>query len=174
MTGRTHATIGANTVWLAVLLGMVDQFSIVYIVIGAFVALLPDLDADDAYIHHIGGGAFNGYKNIAKHRTYFHSLIPVALLFFLSLIFLRQFHPLMPWIIALAYFSHIFLDGLNYPGVELLSPKKKRYHFIPKKFRVKNKGLIDSGLFITGILALLAFLMFHYMPIINQSISTIK
>jgi len=159
MTGRTHAIVGANAAWLTVALGMVDKYSALFVAVGAFVALLPDIDASDAKIHHIGKGILGGFRCVARHRTIFHSLLIVIIIFIVSFIFLQKFHPLLPWIITSAYLSHLILDALTKYGIELFYPFKRRFRLLPKKYSLKIKGLFDRSLFILGALTLVIYFM---------------
>lgn len=84
MTWYTHAAVGANAVWLTALFGEPTRYASFYIMLGAFAALLPDIDASwrGAKIHYVGGGILGIFKGVFRHRGFFHSVICINLLFF--------------------------------------------------------------------------------------------
>lgn len=162
MSGKTHAIIGANMAWLAALLGYADEKAILFVIAGAGAALLPDIDADDAKIHHLGGGILHGFRGGFHHRGFFHSVLAVVGVFVLSVLFLRQYHILFPLIITAAYASHLILDGLNKPGVEYLFPLKKRFRLVPKFLASSATGPIDGLIFFMGVFGILVFVLTYY------------
>lgn len=86
MTWRTHSVVGANAVWLTTITG-VDQWSIVFIVIGGFVALIPDIDATNARIHYMFGKIFSLFRGVFVHRGFFHSFLFSGILFIICFFF---------------------------------------------------------------------------------------
>ena len=167
MQGKTHAIVGANAVWITALAGQVDQGTIFLIVAGALAGLLPDIDADQAKIHYIGGGVLGMFKGNFIHRGFFHSWLAVLFIFIISTIFLTQFHPWLPIIITLAYLSHPILDGLTKSGVRFLFPLKK-FKLLPKKLGFKISGQFDNALFVIGALLLATFILIQYYPLLSN------
>lgn len=161
MSGKTHAMVGANAVWVATLFYSIENAVALLIAVGALAALLPDIDAPHAKIHYVGKGALGMFKGVFHHRGFFHSLLAIAIVAVLSTMFLRQYHPALPLIITLAYASHPFIDGFNYAGVEYLCPSRKRIHLLPKFLRSQVNGPFDQLLFVLGAGGLL-FLLLGY------------
>jgi membrane-bound metal-dependent hydrolase YbcI (DUF457 family) len=160
MSGKTHAMIGANAVWLAHLLGQVDASFPFLIAVGAFAALLPDIDAVYAKIHFVFKGIFGMFKHNFTHRGFFHSLVAVALLYLICFLFLRTYHPLLPPIIALGYASHPFIDAFN-GGVQYLFPYPRFLSFVPRLFRFRVNSNGDHALFFLGALGIVYFFIIH-------------
>lgn len=151
MSGHTHAILGANAAWLAVLAG-VDSSLVLFLAVGAVAGLLPDIDAQAAKIHFIAGGIFGVFRGVFKHRGFIHSLLFTAILFLVAHIALRQYHPILPVVIGVGYLSHLLVDGFNKKGVPYLMPfSKKRLHLVPKILRTPVGGLLDQLLFIGGV-----------------------
>ena len=165
MSGYTHAAIGANAVWLAALTGVVDERVVVLVAAGALAGLLPDIDATSAKIHFLFGGVLSPFRGrhsgVFQHRGIFHSIFAVAVVFALSFIFLRQYNPLLPFVLALGYASHPFIDGLN-TGVGYLFPfNLKRYALVPRSLQTRVGGPVDQLLFFLAIVGLLMFFLGH-------------
>lgn len=167
MSGYTHAVVGANAVWVAALLGMVDERAWLLALAGALAALLPDIDAREAKIHHLGKGALGAFRGAFQHRGFFHSLMAVAVVFGLSFTFLRAYHPLLPFIIALGYASHPIIDGLNFKGVRYLFPMRRMFHLVPKWLASPVRGWYDQLFFIVGLVGIALFFLTHYATFIQ-------
>ncbi len=164
MKWYTHAAVGANAVWLVTLRGVVDQTAILLMIVGALASLLPDVDAagKGAKIHYIAYGVFGMLKNTFRHRSFFHSLLAIGIVFILSYIFLSRSHSLLPWIIALGYASHPLIDGLNLSGVRYVYPLKTYFHLAPSWLRSPVGGIADSLLFALGVSGIIFFIFSHY------------
>lgn len=167
MKWYTHAAAGANVVWLTTLFGEPTQASAFYIALGAFAALLPDIDASwrGAKIHYVAGGILGGLKGVFRHRGFFHSFICIDLLFLLTLPFGWFYDPFIPLIITSGYASHPFIDCWN-AGMQWFYPLKTNVTFVPKflRFRVGSSG--DTLFFVMGVLGLVVF-VFSYLPILT-------
>ncbi|MCA9384656.1 MAG: metal-dependent hydrolase [Candidatus Magasanikbacteria bacterium] len=165
MQWHTHAAIGANAIWLTALFGDASQAPIVYLTIGAFGGLLPDIDAGGgksygAKIHYIGGGIFKPFQNVFRHRGFFHSFMCIVLVFCLSTPLAWFIDPFVPMVLTAGYASHIVIDNWNC-GLEFFYPLKKRVTFVPKwmQFRVGSIG--DNLLFLLGVFGLVAYILTH-------------
>ena len=162
MTWKTHAAVGANSIWLAGLLGKLDQSILILLPVAVVASLLPDIDAASAKIHYIGGGALGIFRGLFRgkyfhHRGIMHSLTVTAIFFLILMAFFKNSIPLLPYIFAISYFSHPLIDGFN-TGVGYLYPfVYKRFGLIPKFFRTPVGGAMDNLLFIIGAFALLMF-----------------
>ena len=153
----THATVGANVIWLSLLADTIDERIIILGAAGAIAALLPDIDATAAKIHFLGGGVLGVFRGGFIHRGFFHSLLAGVAVFILSFIFLRHYQPLLPLAIALGYISHPFIDGLNYGGVQYFFPYRKKFHILPKFLRTPVEGLTDRLLLVISVGLLLVW-----------------
>ena len=79
MTGKTHALVGANAIWILVLSGQIDAYAPLLILVGAIGGILPDIDANRATIHYKMGGIFGIFKGVFRHRGFFHSWLVLVL-----------------------------------------------------------------------------------------------
>ncbi len=157
MVWQTHAVAGANTAWIAYALGAGIELVILMAVLGAFVALFPDIDGDHAKIHNIGVGGitpFAIFRGGFKHRGFFHSLLAVVILVLLLTLFVPEFTLLFALCLGAAYASHLILDGFTPSGIKLLFPKKTKYHFLPKPLQLRTGRTADFLLLFLGSLAL--------------------
>lgn len=152
MSGRTHAVVGANAAWIAPLLGGSTNIPLIlFALIGAVAALLPDIEAGRAKIQYVAGGVFGIFRNIFQHRGFTHSLLGVLLLFLLSLSTF-SLHPVLPLIITLGYITHPVIDGFNHAGTQYLYPVQRKFWLVPKILRTPLGGLADQLLFVLGLL----------------------
>ncbi len=161
MSGRTHAMVGANAVWIAALFVPVDRAFPILIAVGAFAGLLPDIDAVSAKIHFLGGGVLGAFRNIFKHRGFFHSLLAVAGLFLFAAFFLSGYHPALPVVLATGYASHLFIDGFNKKRTRYFFPLKKSYRFLHEELCSPIGGSLDQLFFILGAAGIFFFLFSH-------------
>lgn len=163
MKWYTHAAVGANAIWLTALTGHIDEYTPLLIAVGAFAALWPDIDATNkgAKIHYMGSGILGMFKGVFQHRSFFHSFLATTLLLLFSLLFLRQYHPLLPWVLTLGYVSHPLIDGFNLSGVRYLFPFKKFYRLIPYALTTPVGGTADSLFFVLGIGGIALFIFSH-------------
>jgi membrane-bound metal-dependent hydrolase YbcI (DUF457 family) len=166
MTWRTHLVIGTNAVWISAL--NMDQKQIPILLPAAvFASLLPDIDAAGygAKIHYIGGGVLGGFKGMFEHRGITHSLfvtfILFGLLFAVNSFALDNTYPLLPYVFALSYLSHLLIDGFN-RGVGYLQPFiRKRYALLPQLLFTPINGYMDNFLFFLGALGIILFLLLY-------------
>lgn len=97
MSGYTHLAVGANAVWLAAVVGVVDERVIVLAGAGALAGLLADMDATHAKIQSMFMVVLRPFRIQGtgwwQHRGLAHSFIAVGMVFLLSIILLRNIHP---------------------------------------------------------------------------------
>lgn len=183
MTGKTHAIIGANTVWILVLF---YGFSIspLLLPLAALGSLLPDLDAADSKAKHLEIGYGRGKHRLgikplflpsliinafSRHRGFFHSLLAAFLFTLISIVAVQFIHT--RWItlddtywqaLALGYVSHLVADSCTKSGVPYLWPWKKYIGLLPKPLRIKTSGWAEQFVMIIflGTLLLLTLQMF--------------
>lgn len=167
MRGITHAAVGANAVWIPVALGLTTAPWL--ILVGAFVALVPDLDASESRIKHLRVGGRLGIEPLAPvamvtsgvfgHRGFLHSLLVLMALLCGGLFFSSQWLTVV--IVAIvAYASHIVIDMLTKSGVELFWPIRVRVGLAPKMLRVKTGGLVDTALSLLSTGGIIIFLYY--------------
>ena len=171
MRGSTHAVIGANTVWIPILMGMVIEPWL--FLIGAFTALLPDLDASESKIKHLKFGGYIGKTKVTinpfmpiaviisaifGHRGALHSLVAIAVVA-AGASFLIPHTSVALWLVAvLGYTSHLLADALTKSGIEFFWPWKQNFGALPRFLRVKTGGLVDTLLLLIGSVSVLLFL----------------
>jgi membrane-bound metal-dependent hydrolase YbcI (DUF457 family) len=171
MTGKTHAIIGANAAWLALLQNVPPTHLVLFLIAGTIAGLLPDIDAQSAKIHHIGGGVLGIFGGAFAHRGFFHSLLATVILFAVSFWFLKDFDVLLPFVITLGYASHLLIDGLNFKATRYLFPLRREDHLVPKWLASPVGGVTDQLLFVFGGLGLLLFLFRHVLPLVQTGFS---
>ena len=157
MMWHTHAAVGASTAWL--LLPLVPPDGLVNIgVVAAFCAegaLVPDLDAAESKIKHIkvvGAKplvpmAIAVHRNFG-HRGFLHS-VPAWVLWTLLL---SPVSTVTDWLpvagLSLGYASHLAGDACTRSGIALLYPQEKRYHPLPRCFRLVTGSQAEEVLFV--------------------------
>lgn len=166
MNWRTHIAVGANAVWLMGLQGHVDDSIIVLLPAAMLASLLPDLDAGSAKIHYIGKGALGGFKGLFRgkyfhHRGIMHSLLVTVIVFIITWAFSRNSIPLLPYVVALSYFSHSLIDGFNAKVGYLYPFSGKMFAFLPLNFRARVKGPFDTMLLFVGLSGVAIFFLLH-------------
>lgn len=164
MTWRTHVAVGANAIWLSAF-ALPDKSILILLPAAMIASLLADLDASAAKIHFVGGGALGIFHGSGKHgiflhhRGIMHSLFATLILFILLLYFFHDSVPLLPYVAALAFFSHPLIDGFN-GGVGYLYPfVRKQYAFLPSKIRPRVGGTFDNLLMFAAILGIFLFFL---------------
>lgn len=157
--GKTHAVLGANAAWLGLILQPVTPYTILLIPIGALAGLLPDIDAEDATIHHLGGGALGVFRGGMHHRHFWHSLAAMTLVSIISIPFFYSWLPSAPIVIAGAFLLHILADSLTPSGVRIAWPHTKRIKLLPRPWAWRVNGSGDWFLFLVGSLSLILLVM---------------
>ena len=173
MLGHTHALIGVTMVVGAqALTGFMQPYLIqdiptgvvLNISVGIIGALLPDIDANESSIKRELGLAGQLIQTLlrmigVKHRGATHfGLTTLLLLFGATLIGRYLGYPDLGVAFGLGYISHILADALTKSGVPLLWPfYRKSIHLLPKAFRIRTGGSVETLLFMV-IVACLVFL----------------
>jgi len=183
MTGKTHAIIGANMVWI---LALFYGFSIhpVLLPLAAFASLLPDLDAPESKAKHLELGYGRGRNRLgikpffllsmiinafSRHRGFFHSLFATFLFTLLAIGAVQFIH--LRWMplddsywqaLTLGYLSHLLADSFTKSGVPYFWPWKRYIGLLPKPFRLRTGGWGEQFvlIFFLGTLLLLTFRLF--------------
>ncbi len=170
MTWPTHMMVGLNTLWF------LDLFATsatpvnieLLAAVAVFGALLPDLDASQSKIKHLGLRGIKPFFTPSRllqrwlgHRGLLHSLLGLCFIGVLVV-------PLglwWSWSIALAlwlgYASHLAADACTRSGIPMLFPRKQRYHLLPAPLRVLTGSPAEDLLFVLDGCAAILLLLHH-------------
>ena len=175
MMGRTHALAGVASLWcLQVVPSLIQPELLAPLgVLAALGALLPDLDAAQSQIKHLSVAGIKPFAPLSLllnrtfgHRGLLHSLLSwgVATLVLLPLGFTVGLA--VPLAISLGYASHLATDACTKSGIPFLYPNRKRYHLLPRPFRLTTGSQAEDGVFM--IMAILvAGLMLHQLSLMT-------
>jgi inner membrane protein len=117
MLGRTHLVIG-------ILLGLLllpfisVPSKLLFLILVAFGALLPDIDHQNSTVNKICP-VTRIFPLFFKHRGFFHSLFPPAVMYLVFWYFGENFVGLA---LTFGYLTHLLSDSLTRMGVNLLYP----------------------------------------------------
>ncbi len=148
MMRTTHLLFAAFIYLLLIKLNIIS-FSVLGLVIVLIATLIPDIDAETSKL----GKKVKLISTAFKHRGFFHSLlfgILVAGIFYYanSSLYIE---------FTIGYIAHLFLDSLNYAGINLLWPLPTG-----SKGFIKTNGLTEKLLmlcfFIVNVLLILSLL----------------
>lgn len=173
MTWRTHAAVGANTVWLVWLLMPLTVPATLLMAVAGFAALLPDIEADFAKIQFFkiaGAQPFRIFRGTAQHRGFVHSFLATTLIAVACFIWLGEYGVELVLAITFGFASHILIDGFNTPGVCYLYPWKKRLFLLPRAWRFPLYSFREELLFIAGVVGILFFLLKVVLPSLSLQI----
>lgn len=160
MTGKTHAAIGANTVWFLTLTAI--PINPTYIGLAALAALLPDLDASESMIKHVSIriGRIRVpifypfallFSHLFRHRGWLHSGVAILIVAGLSWWGLSSFGSGVPLVITLGYASHLLADACTISGIHFFLPIQSEFHLLPKPLRIRTGSMIDHLLFLVSL-----------------------
>lgn len=117
MLGRTHIAIGILCALLVLPFVSVPS-KLVFVVLAALGALLPDVDHENSKINKMVP-ITRLIPKLFKHRGFFHSIFPPVALMLVGWYFNEQF---VFYSLAFGYVTHLFSDGLTKMGVNYLHP----------------------------------------------------
>ena len=170
MMGRTHALIGITALWLLELPGAISQETMVPLILFSVIgALAPDLDASESLLKRFAVAGITPLAPLSQalhqslgHRGLLHSLAGLALFSVLCAL------PVTYWLgwpygdaLVLGYASHILADSATKSGVPLLYPRRRRYHLLPRGWRLTTGSLAEEILLPFLALTILLLLMRH-------------
>lgn len=165
MTAPTHVVGAVSTMSFFSLLVPAYRLNISHIVLGAFFAMLPDMDNPKSFIGRLLPFLSGPIDRRFGHRTITHSFL--ALFILASTAYLALFlysHSLLqpvPWVftISLAYFSHVFFDSMTMQGVLAYYPSRL-WGVFPKRssWRIRTGSRIEILYFILLTASSLVFL----------------
>ena len=130
MTAPTHMAGGIASMAFFALLVPAYRLNIAHILIGAFVAMLPDIDNPKAFIGRIFFFISGPLDRKYGHRTITHSFFALFLVAATSYSVLFIYthsltsHLAILFTITLAYFSHLFLDAMTKQGILAYYPSR--------------------------------------------------
>lgn len=151
--GHTHATLGAvSGLLVATIVHAPAPEGVALAIIGAVVALLPDID-------HPGGtlrGRLGIVGNLAffwlSHRGLTHTLFALGATVVLGL--MSHWPEPVLFTVALAYGSHLLADIITRGGLPLLWPLTDHIYHLPPS--IETGGWVESFLWIVFLGASLA------------------
>lgn len=154
MMFRTHILFAIFLYILVVQLFHLN-FSIIFALILAFGAILPDIDSPSSFVNKkylLGIG--KGISMFSSHRGFFHSIFGAIIFFVIALILIFFLKASVFYAIALeaGYLLHLAADSLNVSGIKWFW---KSGHI---KWKIKT-GSIFEELFFLGLLALTIYLI---------------
>jgi len=165
MMGRTHALLGALAAGALLPSASPDRLAL-WMALGAFGALLPDLDASESKIKRLSLGGITPFAPLSLalnrrfgHRGALHSLLGwgLASLLFLPLgLFLGLGVPVA---LSLGYGSHLVADACTKSGIPALYPHRERMHLLPRALRLTTGSLAEEALLVALGLLLFALLL---------------
>jgi len=135
MLFRTHLALGflVGLIALKIFNPSNTIFFFILVLIGS---VLPDIDHPKSKI----GKKVKIIGFLFEHRGFFHSILFLILIYFISVTFLRNNYFILPLIIG--YSSHLFIDCFNHKGIMPLHPLS----------RLRIKGFIKTGALLETIL----------------------
>lgn len=168
MTGKTHAAIGANTVWLLTFTSL--TVSPLLVAVGSLAALLPDLDASESTIKHvrvkIAGFQIEPFyipallfSTLFKHRGWLHSAVAIIVVAVLSWFGFSSYDIVIPFVITIGYASHLLADACTISGIRFFLPMQTELHLLPKPLRIRTGNIVDQLLFLGGVAGVALFLL---------------
>ncbi|MBI4150997.1 metal-dependent hydrolase [Candidatus Woesearchaeota archaeon] len=117
MLGRTHLAIGILCALLVLPFISVPS-KLLFVILVAFGALLPDVDHEKSKINRLCP-VTKIIPVFFKHRGFFHSLFVPALIYGVFWYFNEQFVGLS---LVFGYLTHLVSDGMTRMGVNFLHP----------------------------------------------------
>lgn len=130
--------------------------------VGAFFALLPDVDHPQAPLRRKMGVVGNLGLFWLKHRGLTHTLLA---LWVVALVAWRVLPPHLALVVAGAYASHLLADMVTVTGLPIFWPtNKKNWHILPKRFCITTNTLPEH-LLAAALTALIGIQTFQAMGI---------
>lgn len=156
MKWPTHAMIGVSSVWLlSPFLRQANSANIgVLAACAAVGALMPDLDASESKIKHLGLYGIKPFilpsvvlHRQLGHRGLLHSLLGLTVFgaILSPLAFTWGWEPAAA--IILGYASHLAADAYTRTGIPLLYPRKGRQFLLPPRLRIVTGSDVEEIFF---------------------------
>jgi membrane-bound metal-dependent hydrolase YbcI (DUF457 family) len=151
MKGLTHLILGANTAWLLIATGFNP---VILALVGAFGALIPDLDASDSTIKHIQTKGIKPFYVFAEilsgvfgHRGFMHSILGLVAWSMLSAVAGTLWGYPTGMALFLGYTSHLLADSLTPSGIPFFYPRPRRFVLLPREFAIHTGSLLEEMIF---------------------------
>ena len=165
MTAPTHIVAGVSAISFFALLIPTYKISLTHIIVGSIAALLPDVDNPRSFIGRLLFFASGPIDRKFGHRTITHSLLATFIVggtTYLSLYVysrsLTQYAALTATIV-IAYFSHIFFDGVTKQGVMIYYPARLWGVFPARaSWRIRTGSKPEIAFFVAFLASALIFL----------------
>lgn len=185
MTARTHdvAALTALTVWVLAVppTSITVGTALAAVLANQLGGIAPDIDQPTAplwrnlpvgrYLGKIFGALVGG------HRFFLHSLLGVAAMSALALLFLQFIQPIMPHIdivfvwgaFIVGMLSHLVMDSLTKEGVPWLLPIPTKFGFPPiRAWRVTTGKSVEHFIILPGLTLLTIWICStHYTTLTN-------
>jgi inner membrane protein len=165
MTAPTHIIASISTISFFSLLVPAYRLSLSQIILASVCSLLPDIDNPRSFIGRMFFYLSGPLDRRFGHRTLTHSLAMTFLLTFTALlclfIYSRSLTAYLPYVftIFLAYFSHIFFDGMTKQGVLIYYPSRLWGVFpLKTSWRIRTGSRIEILFFAVFLVTSLIFL----------------
>lgn len=185
MIARTHdlaAITALGTVFVLMPIQAISLSTVIIAILANLVGgIIPDIDQPTAPfwrnlpIGNVFGKLFG--KMSGGHRFITHSIVGVAILGYLFLLFLNFLHPLFSsvnisivwWAFMIGIISHLVMDTFNREGVPWLLPIpiKIGFPFI-KSWRVTTDSWVENWVIFPGLIVFnLCFYFINYQHVID-------
>ena len=177
MTWRTHLMCGLGSLWVLEPFGVGSSDSYALWIGGAMLgSLLPDLDASESKIRHLGwrqgGLRVEPLQPLAAlahrafgHRGFLHSVGGLAFCAALVAPAAKYLGGDFYGGILLGYASHLLADALTKSGIPLWqlwpSARARRVHLLPRPLRFTTGSMAEEAFFVLAATGALALLMRH-------------
>jgi inner membrane protein len=168
MRWDTHVLGGINSLWLLTIIPHQSDPVVWILCVGSagLGALLPDLDASESKIKHLGVAGVKPFTlptlalhQALGHRGMLHSLAGLVIVSTAAL-------PLVmcwPWPISLGlilgYASHLAVDASTRSGIPLLYPRPQRSHLMPQSLRLLTGSSLEDLLLVLFALPAALFVL---------------
>lgn len=180
MTWRTHLICGLGSLWVLEPFGVGSSDSYALWIGGAMLgSLLPDLDASESKIRHLGwrqdGLRVEPLQPLATlahrafgHRGFLHSVGGLAFCAALAAPTAKYLGGAFYGGILLGYASHLLADALTKSGVPLWQwrpsappSRARRVHLLPRPLRFTTGSMAEEAFFMLMAMGVLAMLLRH-------------
>lgn len=174
MLWRTHVLAGISSLWLLQPIpGLFTTETLApALVIAAFGALLPDLDAAESKVKYLEVGGVRPFAPISiatnqafGHRGLLHSPVILVVIGMLAALLSVWWGGVLSFALWLGYASHLVLDSCTPSGISRLPLHKGRFHMLPLPLRIVTGSLAeDLVLALLAVLTMVLLLQYLLLP----------
>lgn len=170
MTGKSHMIAGANIGIITILTIPAITTSGAFIIVSGCIlgSILPDIDSSHSIVNKPIKPVGHIINKLFGHRTIFHSLLFLALIYFLIYVLnekgiITSINQNLLFGILLGVLSHFIMDFVTIQGIPLFYPfSRKRY-----SLKLFKSGMKYEILFVY-IFSLVLFVVQYYHSPINH------